>query len=132
MYQECDLMPLKQRVEVTLVKIPYKALSDNRHPLHDTVARYHNRTIYNANTNSWSKKARATFRKLSLGQQPISKELHNVQPPWHKLSFNKIVEESVTKATTSREVLAEKADAQMQGPLRYLEKIQGPLRCIEH
>ena len=93
MYQECDLMPLKQRAEVTLVKFLYKALSDDRHPLHDTVTRFQNRTFDCASKNSWSKNARAAFRKLSLGQQPISMELHEIPSPWGKASFNKIVDD---------------------------------------
>ena len=118
-YQECHMLPYVQRCEVILVKLMIKSISDGRHPLHEAAKRIEDRQPCHGRKHSWIRKARVIFHKLSPNV-PISKELHVTPPPWQKSHFNRLVDDSVTKATTSREVLVEKAEARIQEMQRFV------------
>ena len=106
MYKECDLLPFRQRTEVSLAKLMVKTIADDRHPLHTTCAGVYNHMPCHFSKNSWIRKARIILHKLLPGDKVIAKELHQKVPPWEKCSFIRIVETSATKATTSPEELA--------------------------
>ena len=109
MYQECDILPFRQRTEVSLVKLMVKTIADEHHPLHVTCTREYNHMICHMSKTSWIRKATPILHKLMPGNKEIGKELHHKIAPWEKCSFVKLVETSATKATTSPEELANMA-----------------------
>ena len=120
LYHECHMLPFVERCEVNLVKLMVKIISDDQHPLHKAVKRIQDRQRDAGSTkSSWIRQARIIFHKLAPNV-PISKELHDTPPPWQKSHFNRMVDDSVTKATTSREVLAERAEARIQEMQRFV------------
>ena len=110
MYQESNILPFRQRSEISLVKLMVKTIADDRHPLHTTCTEiFHHRACLRISKNSWIRKARPIIHKLTSNINEIAKELHQKSAPWEKCSFVKLVETSATKATTNPEVLANMA-----------------------
>ena len=120
MYYECGLLPFRQRTEVSVVKLMIKAIADERHPLNKPVTTVYNHMRCNVSKNSWIRKARLVLHKLMPTNKEIGKELHQKIAPWAKCDFNKIVETSATKATTSPEELARMANVRIQDLHRYV------------
>ena len=109
MYNECNILPFRQRTEVSLVKLIVKTIADESHPLHAPCTRLYNRRPDHMSKKSWIRQVKPILHKLMPGGKEIAKELHHKCAPWEKCSFVRIVETSATKATTSPEELANMA-----------------------